>query len=238
MNTKIPKIIHYCWFGYGKMPEKYSAYIEGWKRILPDYRFIIWNEENFDVNCTIYSSQAYQQKKFAFVSDVARVYALNSMGGIYLDTDVEMINSPLKLFEDYSVILGTENADEGTIGTGFIASVAGSILMTKMMNYYNTHNFIKQDGKLDTLANTTIIANILKKEFNLSADNKIQKNKDIVIYPKEYFTAFDNEICRAAITENTCCIHHFADSWSTTEGKVKRRVKMLINRATQYLKTI
>lgn len=236
MDTNIPKIVHYCWFGGKKIPAKYNRYIEGWKKILPEYTFILWNEDNFDVNCTNYSKQAYQEGKYAFVSDVARVYALNSMGGIYLDTDVEMIRSPEPLFKEYSVILGTENVAEGTIGTGFIASIAHSSLLKKMIKYYDKHEFLQDNGQLDLLANTTIIADILRTDFNLRGNDKIQNNDDIVIYPKEFFTAFDNNICKADITSNTYCVHHFSDSWSTTKGKIKRRVKMIINRLILGLK--
>lgn len=230
MNSYIPKIVHYCWFGEKKIPHKYIKYICEWKRLLPNYKFILWNEDNFDIRCTKYSEQAYEVGKYAFVSDVARMYALNRFGGIYLDTDVEMIKSPEELLKEYSVVLGSENVEENTIGTGFIASIKDSMITNLMLEYYRGHDFINDDGQFNTLANTSIIASFIKQKYFLEPSREIISNQDIIIYPKEYFTAFDNEICKPEITDNTYCIHHFADSWTNFEGKIKRKIKIIISR--------
>ena len=103
----IPKLIHYCWFGRGKMPEHLKQYMVTWKRILPDYKIMEWNEDNFDVDSSIaYVREAYAAQKFAFVSDYVRLKVLYDYGGIYLDTDIEMIKSPENLLKDASMVIG------------------------------------------------------------------------------------------------------------------------------------
>ncbi|MEI3219550.1 MAG: glycosyltransferase [Lachnoclostridium sp.] len=89
----IPKVIHYCWFGRGKMPELANKCIESWKKYCPDYEIIEWNEDNFDINCCPYVKEAYESKRFAFVTDYVRLYAMYTQGGIYMDTDVEVLRN-------------------------------------------------------------------------------------------------------------------------------------------------
>ena len=234
MDTCIPKIVHYCWFGPKKMPKKYRGYIRGWKKKLPDYTFILWNEQNFDCNGIVYAEQAYAKGKYAFVSDVARVCSLSDMGGLYLDTDVEMIRSPEPLLKDHSVVLGTENAEIGTIGTGFMACAPGSALMREMVEYYKKHPFIRDSGEPDLTPNTTIIAQILREKFGLRAGDTMQSGNDTILYPFAYFTAFNNTLRKPEVSSCTYCVHHFADSWSSPIGKLKRFVKIIISRARHF----
>ena len=115
----IPKVIHYCWFGRNELPEKHKEYIATWKKYCPDYEIVEWNEDNFDVSCNQYCAEAYSAKKWAFVSDYARLKIIYDNGGIYFDTDVEVIKnmSPL-VFNDIG-FLGFQNSMEITTGLGF-----------------------------------------------------------------------------------------------------------------------
>ncbi|MFQ7081030.1 glycosyltransferase family 32 protein [Sellimonas intestinalis] len=115
----IPKIIHYCWFGPNPIPKNEQIYIENWQVKLPEYRFVFWNEESFDVQSVRYVKQAYDQGKYAFVSDYVRIYALNKYGGIYLDTDVEVLKD-FSPFLDHNTFLGFENRT--MVGTGIIGT--------------------------------------------------------------------------------------------------------------------
>ena len=119
-NTKIPKIIHYCWFGNKQLSEMAKKCIASWKKQCPDYKIIEWNEENFDINCNTYVKEAYREKKWAFVSDVARLHALVNYGGIYMDTDVEVLKS-LNVILNNEAIIGFEC--DSRIQTGFMACV-------------------------------------------------------------------------------------------------------------------
>ena len=119
MEQKIPKIIHYCWFGGNPLPDAAKKCIETWKKYCPDYEIVEWNESNFDVNCCDYVKEAYEAKKWAFVSDVARLLIVYKLGGVYLDTDVEILeNSPFEKYLDYENIMAFENAR--SIATGLV----------------------------------------------------------------------------------------------------------------------
>ena len=134
----IPHIIHYCWFGEKPFPKRYKKYIETWKKNLPDYTVMKWDENNFPIDRYIYAKEAMQAEKMAFVSDVARIYALYEYGGIYFDADVEVLKNFSVLLEGHSAVLGTE--DEGkTIGTGFMAFTPKHEICLKMLEYYKNN---------------------------------------------------------------------------------------------------
>lgn len=154
----IPKIIHYCWFGPNPIPKNEKIYIENWKVKLPEYRFVFWNEESFDVQSVRYVKQAYDQGKYAFVSDYVRIYALNKYGGIYLDTDVEVLKD-FSPFLDHNTFLGFENRT--MVGTGIIGTQKNNPLFLKLLRYYNSHDFINKNGVADTTTNVKILNKII-----------------------------------------------------------------------------
>ena len=135
----IPKIIHYCWFGNQDYPENVKKYMDSWKKYLPEYKFMLWNEKNFDYKKTVFTKQAYENKKYAFVSDYVRLYALKNYGGIYLDTDVELISNLDDILNN-DLVLGYEEEDSG-VASCFIGSKKNHIFINKLMDYYEKKYF-------------------------------------------------------------------------------------------------
>ena len=228
MNSKreIPRYIHYCWFGTKPLPKQYRQYINTWKKFFPDYEIVLWNETNFPINDYQYAKEAVAAGKMAFVSDVARIYALEKMGGIYFDTDVEVIRSFEEILEGEKAVLGTESIGK-TIGTGFMAFSKNHPICQRMMEYYREHSFLEQES---TLSNTIILAGIVNEMYGLRPEAVMQRKHDLVIYPKQYFTAYNGITGRQETTKETCCIHHFAASWFSPTQRLKGKVKRFLQR--------
>lgn len=224
-KTSIPKVIHYCWFGNGEKPSIVKKCIESWKNKLSDYKIIEWNESNFDINCNEYVRQAYEAKKFAFVSDYARVYALYNYGGIYLDTDVEVFKNFDDLLDNDS-FWGYEQGDY--IATSTIGSKKGNKLIKDFLESYKDKTFIKKDGTFDELTNVAIITKILE-DYGLNRNGHYQKiDKIATFYPQTYFSPYDYINCRKFITENTYCMHHFYKSWLPISARIKSSIKVRV----------
>lgn len=208
----IPKIIHYCWFGGKDLPDDALKCIESWKRFLPEYKIIEWNESNFDVHQCKYSSDAYKMKKFAFVSDYARFKILNKYGGLYFDTDVELISSPSKIISNGS-FMGIEKSSGNNSNHVGVAPGLGLGLESEMsiikeiINYYESAQFSYGDHTV-----VTIMTNILKKYGYIPEDN-LQKIEGITIYPSEYLCPMDATTGEITITKDTISIHHYSASW-------------------------
>ncbi len=208
----IPKIIHYCWFGKGELPQLAIKCINTWKKYFPDYEIIEWNEDNFDVNINIYTKQAYENKKYAFVSDYARLWALYNYGGIYFDTDVKVLK-PLDDFLHHPAFGGFENDDK--LATSTLASEKGGLWILENMNIYNNLKFINGDGSFDLTPNVRRFTNHLLT-YGLILNNTYQEFPNLVtIYPKDYFSPKDYESSRVKLTENSHTIHLFDASWVT-----------------------
>lgn len=213
----IPKIIHYCWFGGGKKPELALKCIESWKKFCPDYQIIEWNESNFNINYCDYTREAYQTKKWAFVSDVARLYALVSCGGIYMDTDVEVVK-PLDIFLNNKAFSGFES--DASVSTCIMGSVKGQGLFAEFLSDYENKRFISKDNAYDLTTNVVRITNICLK-YGLVCNNRLQTINGFTLYPKDYFCPKDYETKVLNITENTHTIHHFDGSWIAPEDKLR-----------------
>ncbi|MCI2255192.1 glycosyl transferase [Domibacillus sp. PGB-M46] len=214
MEFKIPKIIHYCWFGKGQKPKAVIECINSWKKQLPDYRIIEWNENNFDINSNKYVQKAYLSKKYAFVSDYVRLHALYHHGGIYMDTDVEVIKN-LDAFLNQEAFSGFES--NNYISAGILGSIRNHPWIKRLLFYYENVSFEREDGSLDTTTNTMTITAITNSEYGLKFGNykqilNIEGNK-VNIYPSDYFCAKDWKTKILNVTENTYTIHHFAGSW-------------------------
>lgn len=205
----IPKKIHYCWFGGNPLPDLAKKCIESWKKFCPDYEIIEWNESNFDVNCNAYVKEAYQAKKWAFVSDVVRLYALVNYGGIYMDADVEVLK-PLDSLLTHEAFSGFES--DTAIPTGIMACCKGQALFKELLEEYNTAHFIQEDGELDLTTNVVRITNTCLK-YGLNLDNSLQTVNGFTLYPKDYFCPKDATTRELRITENSYTIHHFDGSW-------------------------
>lgn len=225
MDNKIPKMIHYCWFGRNPLPELAIKCIESWKKYLPDYEIKEWNESNFDVNIIPYTKEAYQCKKFAFVSDYARFWVLYNYGGLYFDTDVEVIK-PLDDIIGRGPFMGCENeagSEATTIGVapGLGLGVnPGLGLYKEILDFYSTIHFINVDGTQNIHTVVEYTTNILVK-YGLRDINEIQECAGVLVYPKEYFCPMSFKTKEMHITHNTYTIHHYSGSWLPFDIKLK-----------------
>ena len=208
----IPKIIHYCWFGNGTMPELALKCLESWKKYLPDYEIMVWNEENFDVSMYQFSSEAYKERKFAFVADVCRLYALKKMGGIYLDTDVEFLKPLGEAQLKNEGFTGFE--DNLLLSSAIMGSVKDGKWINDLLPHYENRSFYLADGSLDVNPNTEIITAFMRDNKGVLINNTFQKLDDYcTIYPSDFFCPKSWKTLKIQRTPNTYCIHHFAGSW-------------------------
>lgn len=225
----IPKVIHYCWFGRGAKPELALKCIESWKTFLPDYELKEWNEDNFDINQNRYVKEAYDNRKFAFVTDYVRLYAIYTEGGVYMDTDVEVLGS-YDSFLHHHAFSGFET--DGNVPTGMMAAEKGSVWAKELLDQYNDRVFMQPDGSLDMTTNTTVITNYMIGK-GLLLNNKYQDFEGLcTMYPSDYFCPKDHRTGKIRRTKNTVCIHHFAGSWTnhTWIGDLRHNTKMLLVR--------
>lgn len=207
----IPKVIHYCWFGKTEMPELAQKCLESWDSYLPDYEKVLWDENSFDINSSIFTKEAYNSGKYAFVSDYVRLYALYNYGGIYMDTDVEVIKN-LDKFLAYPAFSGFENPN--FIPTGIIGAIRSHPWIFSFLDYYKNKSFIREDGTMDLTANVRFMTRISEREFGLKLGNMFQiLDGDVYIFPNDYFCPKVWETREIILTENTHTIHHFAASW-------------------------
>ena len=225
----IPKIIHYCWFGGNPLPELALKCIASWKKYFPDYEIKEWNQSNYDVHKISYISEAYNAKKYAFVSDYARFDILYQYGGIYFDVDVEVI----KPFGDIMNNIGFMGAEKSffglkvdvAAGLGVGCNADLEVVLEILKSYANEH-FLCNDGiheyNLKTIVNR-VTEIFVKKGFDTKS-NKTQKVADITIYPPEYFAPKNFRTGVTKITENTYSIHHYDGSW-LSERDIKRMEK-------------
>lgn len=230
----IPKIIHYCWFGGNPLPPLAQKCIASWRKYLPEYEIREWNEKNFDVNAIPYTRDAYQAKKYAFVSDYARFWILYRYGGIYFDTDVEMIN-PIDDILAKGAFMGCERDAGPEVNPGLgIASPAGHGMYRELLDFYSTLNFVTIDGGYNL---TTIVAyttTILRKH-GLSDKKGIQKIGDLTVYPREYFCP-KSPLGEKCFTRNTRTIHHYAGSWATRAQRINAFIGSLLPvKVTKFL---
>lgn len=214
----IPKIIHYCWFGGNPLPELAQKCIESWKVYLPDYKIKEWNESNFDLNCCTYVKEAYEAKKWAFVSDYARFWILYTYGGLYFDTDVEVIKDMSDIIKN-GAFMGCERSDKCNSGLGLGAEPGLGLYKEILENYHRSH-FLNNDGSNNYETVVDRITNILK-EHGFEDCNTIQKIADIMIYPSEYFCPMEYETGKLNVTENSYTIHWYDASW--LDERMKRR---------------
>lgn len=206
----IPKIIHYCWFGRNPKPKLAKKCIKSWKKYCPDYKIIEWNEDNFDLSSApLYVRQAYEAKKWAFVTDYVRLWAMFSYGGIYMDTDVEIIKS-LDSFLEHEAFSGFE--DEKNIQTGIMACEKNFSLFDELLHHYDAIPFLNRDGSMNMTTNVEIITDICTKK-GFEPNGKFQTIEGFALYPSDYFCPLTARDWKIHLTDNTYAIHHFAGSW-------------------------
>lgn len=227
----ISHIIHYCWFGENPLPENAVKCIESWRKYFPDYEIKEWNEKNFDLSCCEYIKEAYQCKKWAFVSDYARFKILYEEGGLYFDTDVEVIKSLDDIIAK-GPFMGKEAGevndqtleDEIVTNPGLgLAAAPGLVLYKEVVDYYNGIHF--DVNNIITVCEH--VTNILK-EHGYKGDNSIEDVLGIKIYPPEYFCPMNQWTGKITITNNTRSIHHYSATWQDPYSRFKAKVQKIL----------
>lgn len=215
----IPKIIHYCWFGRNPKPKLAEKCIRSWKKYCKDFEFIEWNEDNFDINnAPLYVRQAYEAKKWAFVTDYVRLYAMVKYGGVYMDTDVEVVK-PLDKYLEHEAFSGFEN--EVNILTGIMACRKDFQLFDELLHYYDDAKFINDDGSLNMTTNVDIITEMCMKKGFIQ-NGQFQIVEGFALYPREYFCPTSPGAIDVKKSVNTVTIHWYAGSWLDEEKKAEK----------------
>lgn len=247
----IPKVIHYCWFGRNPLPPLAKKCIASWKKYLPDYEIKEWNEDNFDVNMLPYTKEAYEAKKYAFVSDFARFWILYNYGGIYFDTDVEVIKNMDHIISQGD-FMGSElditighNSIHVAPGLG-LGAEAKRAFYKEIIDLYSTLHFILQDGTQNKKTVVQYTTELLIKH-GLTNNGKIQYIAETHIYPCDYFCPISLLDFKLHKTENTICMHHYAGSWKEPkELRIKKlriffrvvQIKNLLRKLNLYHKIL
>lgn len=230
----IPKKIHYCWFGGKELPDEAKKCIESWKKYCPDYEIVEWNEKNYNVNKIPYTKYCYENKKWAFLTDYVRLDVIYSQGGIYLDTDVELV----KNFDDLlncQCYIGMEQIGTVNTGQGF-GAIKNNEFIKENKEYYEINSFLNSDGEFIRTICVEITTNILKK-YGLKRENKIQILNDVNVYPTDYFCPKKMGTNKITLTDNTYSIHHFESSWKS-ENKMIRKISYYLIPIKQLIKRV
>lgn len=223
---RIPKIIHYCWLSDDPFPELVQKCINSWKDKLQGYEIKKWDTHNFNVNMCQYTKEAFEARKYAFVSDYVRLYALYTEGGIYLDSDIEVIKSFDELLNEHGFTCFENNH---SVAAWIFGSEKGNPLFKEFLDYYSNRKFLLSNGEYDLTPNPVPITSICKKH-GLSLNGNEQKLDYITIYSQDYFCPYNRSTEELNITENTYSIHYFNGSWIPDDKKV------IITRRKQVVK--
>lgn len=220
----IPKIIHYCWFGGNKIPDAVNACIASWKKFCPDYEIILWNETNFDVSAHPFMKKAYENKKWAFVTDYARLKIVYENGGIYLDTDVELLKNLDDLLQEKCYFGLQQSNNLCNTGLGF-GSEKGARILKVLMDSYDNIEFNLDDkfSMACPILNTKVLL-----ENGYFPTTKIFKCDEFTIYPPRYFDPFSTQSSSNILCEDTYSIHHYSASWCSSNQRMKRKLVLLI----------
>lgn len=217
----IPKVIHYCWFGGKPLPPLAEKCIASWKKYCPDYEIVRWDESNYDVTKNEYMRQAYEAKKWGFVPDYARKDIIYNYGGLYFDTDVELIK-PIDDLLDNKAFVAMERP--GLVAMGLvIGAEKGNILIEELSHVYDGERFINEDGSLNLKTSLAYDSEIFNK-YGLRKENVEQDICGVHIYPTEYFCPKAGYSADIQITEKTYAIHHYAASWVPFNRKIRGKV--------------
>ena len=213
----IPKIIHYCWFGRSEKPKSAQKCIASWKKYCPDFEIIEWNEDNFDINMNGYTRMCYNQKKYAFLSDYARLWAVNEHGGFYFDTDVELIK-PINMFINYESVYGFETSDYINTGHGFCSIPHGTAVGSLLSEYDKL-----LDGEHGVRGCPHLNTSALQK-LGFVMDGTYQNLSGNIVLPSDYLNPYESSTGRLSITENTVSIHWYSASWMTQKQLMRQKI--------------
>lgn len=219
----IPKKIHYCWFGRGELSTTAKKCIKSWKKYCPDYEIIEWNEDNFDIHQNEYTRKVYAEKKYAFLSDYARLKIVYEQGGIYLDVDVELVKSLDDLLGN-DAYFGFETKEFINTGVGFGAK-KGNLAIKFLLDEYNQ----LLDGTKEVIGCPILNTEGLVK-LGLVRNGQLQKLAECTVYPAEYFNPYDDPTGRLNKTKNTYSIHWYAKSWLDKKSIIRSKLTQPLHR--------
>jgi len=216
----IPKKIHYCWFGRNPLPKDVKQCIKSWEKYCPDYEIIRWDEDNFDINCHPFVKEAYEQKAWAFVSDYARLKVVYDNGGIYLDTDVELLKNLDFLLSNPAFIGVHQGVCLCTTGLGYGAE-KGNIVVKKMLEKYDGVSLLKQnrDEIICPKLNSAVV-----EEMGYKFTDEIVKLENITVYPPRYFDPLSLGNTENLLCDDSVSIHHYAATWTSDSNRFKRKL--------------
>lgn len=213
------------------MPALARKCIASWRKYLPEYEIKEWNEDNFDINRYSYVREAYENRRFAFVTDVVRLYALYNEGGIYMDTDVEVLK-PLDSLLSYDIVSGFESDTQ--IPTGLMASKPGTPFILELLQDYDDAHFVAPDGSVDLTTNVERITQHCLR-YGIKLNNTLQTVNGFTFLPKDYLCPKSYEDGKIRLTKNTLVIHHFAGSWYTPLEKLKQKAAKILGKKVSLL---
>lgn len=218
----IPKVIHYCWFGTKELPKSAVKCINSWKKHCPDYEIRLWTEKDFDFSLNTYTREAYEQKAYGFVPDYIRLWIVYNYGGIYLDTDVQIVRSFDSLLSKRA-FAGMETPDYVSLGLGFGAE-AGDPLLRELMEMYDGLHFVNEDGTLNRVASPQYSTRLFCQHGFVRGEEppRIQQVDSFTVYPPEYFSPKSFETGITHVTKNTYSIHQYDSSWFTEEEQAHK----------------
>ena len=222
-GDRIPRVLHYIWVGGNPKPESVKEYISSWEKHCPGYEIIEWNESNFNVKSNRYAREAYAAKKWAFVTDYMRLDIIDRFGGIYVDSDVEILKSFDK-FLKHPAFSSFEAGDPSQIylPTGMMAGERGGKWIKYLKTYYSRgRSFYAENGEIDKTTNTTVITRMTLSKYGIKMNNKLQNFDDFTMYPSDYFCPKSWSTRKISLTKNSHAIHHFAGSWVAPEDKIE-----------------
>lgn len=228
----IPKIIHYCWFGGNAMPEDVVKCIDSWKKFAPDFELKLWDESNYDLDKYDYVKEAFEANKWAFVTDVVRLDVVHQFGGIYLDTDVELIK-PIDHLLELKAFMAFEQPGRVNTGLGFGAEAGNSVIKANLLAYTNRHFIV--NGKMDTTTCVTTTVNVLNALTGSTvtlegiSNTLYLSDYEFTILAQHIMCPYDLETGKTTLLEDTISIHHYDATWKSHKDYLLR-VKMKLRR--------
>ncbi len=229
----LPKIIHYCWFGRGEKPVLAQKCIDSWRKFCPDFEIREWNEDNCDYLAMPFMMEAYAAKKYAFVSDVMRLIVLEQYGGVYFDTDVELVRDLAPLLYDEGFI-GFENDQYVNSGQG-IAAMPHHPVVQAMIEEYRKLHFTSADGTINAVGCPHLNTDVMER-YGLVRNGKEQRVAGIHVYPAEFFNPLDSVTGKLTKTENTYSIHWYSMSWLPKSVQIRSRMGRMVRRIMKEIK--
>lgn len=227
----IPKIIHFCWLSGDAYPMQIARCLKSWDKPLAGYEIWLWDFSRFDKNSSVWVRDAFDNRKYAFAADYIRAYALYNYGGIYLDSDVEVLK-PYDAFLSLPYMIGLDGGPDGDIEAACMGAEKGHPLFKRLLEYYNNRNFVKDDGSFDMIPMPVVMKRLIAEEYELQPIDSISDfdadPKKLCVLPSDYFSPIDLRTMALNKTARTVSIHRMAASWETSRHRFRKRMQRLL----------